>query len=98
MPVFQHRVNSYIYVSIRARHYWRAMPPLALLKCLQSGVSIRARHYWRAMHFQPNSLKRLKFFIISRERGDINGNYCIHHVQKTRASIQINELRSARTS
>jgi len=65
---------------------------------LQMDVSIRARHCWRAMRFQPKALKRLSFFTISRERGDINGNYCIQHIQKTRESIQINELRSARTS
>ena len=41
-----------VIVSIRARHYWRAMQ-VAFQAVTQRGeVSIRARHYWRAMHRQ----------------------------------------------
>ena len=36
-------------VSIRARHYWRAMPYLPIAHEVPRDVSIRARHYWRAM-------------------------------------------------
>ena len=61
-------------------------------------VSIRARHCWRAMRFQPKTLKRLNFFTISREQGAMNWDCSIHHVEKIRKSIQINGLRSARTS
>ena len=38
-----------IIVSIRARHYWRAMPQPRHFHGLSPVVSIRARHYWRAM-------------------------------------------------
>ena len=36
-------------VSIRARHYWRAMPLIRRGSWGHPNVSIRARHYWRAM-------------------------------------------------
>ena len=42
--------NSVAVVSIRARHYWRAMPLIGQLHFVAEDVSIRARHYWRAMH------------------------------------------------
>jgi hypothetical protein len=62
------------------------------------GVSIRARHCWRAMRFKPKTLKRLTFSTASREQGALDCDYSIHHVEKIRKSIQINGLKSARTS
>ena len=41
-------------VSIRARHYWRAMPQHACGLVQPGLVSIRARHYWRAMLVQDS--------------------------------------------
>ena len=41
------------YVSIRARHYWRAMRGIGWRGEVMNLVSIRARHYWRAMPQQP---------------------------------------------
>ena len=37
------------FVSIRARHCWRAMPAARRAERRRLGVSIRARHCWRAM-------------------------------------------------
>ena len=46
-------------VSIRARHYWRAMLCCDVARLPSHCVSIRARHYWRAMR------------VISRQAWDI---------------------------
>ena len=73
-------------------------PRLLFTSVRELSVSIRARHCWRAMRFQPKTLKRLNFFTISREQGAMNWDCSIHHVEKIRKSIQINGLRSARTS
>ena len=55
-------VHTLCEVSIRARHYWRAM--LCLLACRPQcrQVSIRARHYWRAMRLLPVALVTVSVF------------------------------------
>jgi hypothetical protein len=50
------------------------------------------------MRFQPKTIKRLTFSTASREQGAMNWDCSIHHVEKIWKSIQINGLKSARTS
>ena len=50
-------------VSIRARHCWRAMPPVGIgNQHLRLAVSIRARHCWRAMRVAPALVKIVSMF------------------------------------
>jgi len=58
------------WVSIRARHRWRAIRLYSGFFYSVLHVSIRARHRWRAIRFARNSLLSNHIFDVQREHDD----------------------------
>ena len=74
-------------VSIRARHYWRAMRVYSLTVVWYWLVSIRARHYWRAM---PWARARSGLLMLFQSAPAITGGRCSTSMCRASASRSFN--------